>query len=80
MRKLLFAALLAATPAVAQQPTQYTLRLAPNELQTVLDALTDIETMPWKKTNPVIATLVQQMRAQQAVAAQPVPPPSETHE
>lgn len=71
MRRLILALSLLASPAFAQ--TQYTMALTPDQLQTVLNALTDIETMPWKKTNPVIATLVEQMKAQQAAALKPAP-------
>jgi hypothetical protein len=78
MRKFMFVVVLLSTPALAQQPQHYMMSMTPDELQTTLNALTDIETMPWKKTNPVIATLVNQMRAQQAAAAKPAAPTTAT--
>jgi hypothetical protein len=83
MRKFMFVVVLFSTPALAQQPQpaqqqHYMMSMTPDELQTTLNALTDVETMPWKKTNPVIATLVNQMRAQQAAVAKPAAPTTAT--
>jgi hypothetical protein len=73
MRMLVVAALLLATPAFAQTPQRYTLAVTPDQLQVILNALTDVENTPWKKINPVIIALIEQMKAQQAAAAQPAP-------
>jgi hypothetical protein len=71
MRKLVVIAALLSTPALAQQ--QYTMTLTPQQLQTILDSMTEVKES-WRVTNPVIATLLEQMRAQQAVAAKPPVP------
>lgn len=78
MRKLAFAALLLASPAFAQVPQRYTINVSPDQLQVILNALTNVNDTPWKTMNPVIATVVEQMKAQQAQAPTPnAPPPQE---
>ncbi len=62
MKKFLVIAVLLATPAMAQQPSEYTLKLAPAELDIISEGL---QTQPFGKVFPLINKLRDQIVAQQ---------------
>jgi hypothetical protein len=62
MKRFILIGMLVATPAFAQQPTEYTIKLTPAELDTIGKGLGDV---PFKEAAPLLQKLREQIAAQQ---------------
>lgn len=69
MKKYIVIVLLIATPAMAQQPAEYVLKVTPADADLISDGL---QTQPFGKVYPLINKLREQIVAQQP---KPVDPP-----
>lgn len=73
MKKLIIAAMLLATPAMAQTPQELTFKVTPAELDTLAKGL---ESQPYKDVVPLLQKLREQFAAQQPKPeAIPIPKP-----